>query len=248
VLESGRTKPLLLECEVADNADDELGTFVVKAPGLKEVSDYELFVETLGYLLANELGVETPQPAVVTLDVDFVGVLNPILKSFGLSVHEGDGFGSELITGGVMVTGHEHQNPEQAARARDIFCYDLIVQNPDRLQRNPNCLLKAGRFVAFDFNMAFTFLTHMGESYEPWQFSKHQISDKHLFLPSLRGKEIAFKPFIDRVKALAETRLIEILDTVPFSDGRWNEKVRDHVMSIVKNADKLEIEFARCLL
>ncbi len=246
ILESGRTSPLLLECEAVDDTGT-LCTFVVKARGLPEVGDYELFVETLGYLLAHEFGVETPRPAIVALDSDFISVLNPVLSSHGLSVRECDGFGSEVIAGGVPVTGYEHQNPEQAARARDIFCYDLIVQNPDRLQTNPNCLLKAGRFVAFDFNMAFSFLMLIGNANEPWEFLKHQISEKHVFRPSLRGKAVDFKPFIDKVRLLSAARLDEILDAIPFGDGQWNAKVREHLMSIVANADKLEIEFARCI-
>ena len=48
VLESGRTSPLLLECEAVDDTG-ELRAFVVKARGLPEVGDYELFVETLGF-------------------------------------------------------------------------------------------------------------------------------------------------------------------------------------------------------
>jgi len=162
-------------------------------------------------------------------------------------IGEGEGFERKLIAGGVMVTGFEHQNPEQTARARDIFCYDLVVQNPDRLQTNPNCMIKSGRFVAFDFNMAFSFLMLIGNPNEPWEFLKHQISEKHVFLPSLRGKAVDFKPFIDKVRSLSAARLDEILDAIPFGDGQWNAKVREHMMSIVANADKLEIEFARCI-
>ena len=42
-------------------------------------------------------------------------------------------------------------------------------------------------------------------------------------------------------------KLDELLGAIPFGDGRWNTKVSDHLMSVVENAAKLEIEFARCL-
>lgn len=247
ILESGRTRPVLLECEAADEVGAPFGFFVVKAPGLPEVGAYGLFVETLGYLLAGEFGVETPRPALIELAPEFVDTVNPVLSEAGLSIEPGIAFGSELIPGAVMVTGDEYQNPEQITQALNIFCYDLIVQNPDRLQKNPNCLIKNGRFIAFDFNMAFSFLTLIGKANEPWELSKHQYSGTHVFSRALHGKEVDFKPFINKVMMLSAKRLEEILEVIPFGDGRWNSKVREHVESVIENADKLEIEFARCL-
>ena len=40
----------------------------------------------------------------------------------------------------------------------------------------------------------------------------------------------------------------EILDAIPFGNGRWNDRIREHFGSIRENAAKLEIEFARSLL
>ncbi len=127
ILESGRTSPILLECEAADNMAGALGTFVVKARGLPEVSDYELFVETLAYLLAQELDVETPRAVLVELSQDFADLINPILKRSGLSVEEGLAFGSELVPGAVPVTGSEYLNPDQLEKVLNIFCFDSLA-------------------------------------------------------------------------------------------------------------------------
>lgn len=243
---NGRTRPLLLECEAVDDAG-KTRNFVVKVRGLPEVSDYELFVETLGCLLARELGVQTPLPALIELGKDFVDIVNPILKESGLSIEAGLGFGSEVISPAVVATSYRALNPEQTERAVSIFCFDLIVQNPDRLLTNPNCLISNGNFVAFDFNAAFTFLMLIGKADEPWEVSKHQIHEKHLFFPALRGKSIDFRPFIDKVRELDAERFDEILAVIPFADGRWDNKVRSHMMSLVENVEKLELEFARCL-
>ena len=248
VLPSGRTRPILLECEVADDRGISLGSFVVKAPGLPEVDDYGLFVETLGYLLAQELGLETPKPGLVRLSSEFVAAVNPVLDRFDLSVQSGVGFGSEHLGSGlVAASGYEHLDAEQLERAVNIFCYDLLTQNPDRLATNPNCLIKNGKFIAFDFNVAFSFLLLIGKVNEPWEFSKHQIAENHVFYRALRGKQIDFGPFINKVVELSPEKLDELLEAIPFGDGRWNTKVKDHLMSVVENAAKLEIEFARCL-
>jgi len=64
----------------------------------------------------------------------------------------------------------------------------------------------------------------------------------------LKGKSLDFKPFIDRVSALSDGRIHEILDAIPFGGGRWNDRILEHFRSIRENAAKLEIEFARSLL
>lgn len=246
VMESGRTNPLLLDCEAVDE-QREHRKFIVKAPGLPEVSDYELFVETLSYLLAGDLGVETPYAALIDIEQEFVDVVNPILKQSNISISAGLGFGSELIAPAVTATTYRDLRPEQIQPAISIFCFDLLVQNPDRILRNPNCLISGGQFIAFDFNMAFSFLLLLGKMYEPWEVSKHQIQEGHLFSAALKGRNLDFRPFIDTVRRLTPSRVDEILAAVPFCDGKWDDKVRSHVISIIENVDKLELEFARCL-
>ncbi len=59
ILESGRTRPLLLECECISSDDHALRKFVVKAPGLPEVGEFGLFSEMFSCLLANELEIGT---------------------------------------------------------------------------------------------------------------------------------------------------------------------------------------------
>jgi hypothetical protein len=62
---AGRTRPLVIECEITtdDSASREL--MLVKAFGLPEVDNYGLYCELLGNLLARELGLDTPKPILV---------------------------------------------------------------------------------------------------------------------------------------------------------------------------------------
>ncbi|HBR57818.1 MAG TPA: hypothetical protein DEA22_10185 [Blastocatellia bacterium] len=249
VLESGRTRPVLLECELTDDEGVSVGTFVVKAPGLPEVEDYGLFAETLGYLVAAELGIETPNAVLVRIDDSFVAAVNPVLQRQELVLQPGLGFGSEHLGSGLIpATADKYLNAEQIEAALKIFCYDLLIHNYDRLETNPNCLIKGGRIVAFDYNAAFSFLLAIGNVNEPWEVSKHQIAEKHLFYRALKGKEIDFKPFIQAVNDLSVQRLNAVLEEIPFGGGRWNDNIHEHFEAIKKNASKLEIEFARCLI
>lgn len=249
VLESGRTRPVLLECELSDDAGVSVGSFVVKAYGLPEVEDYGLFAETLGYLLAADCEIKTPKPALVRLSEEFVAAVNPILARQSLTLKPGVGFGSEHLGSGLIpATAEKYLNAEQIEAALKIFCYDLLIQNYDRIETNPNCLIKGSRIVAFDFNAAFSFLLAIGNVNEPWEVSKHQMAEKHLFYRGLKGKDVDLKPFIKVVNNLSVERLNEVLAEIPFGGGRWNDKIHEHFEAIRMNASKLEIEFARCLI
>jgi hypothetical protein len=62
--------------------------------------------------------------------------------------------------------------PEVTEAAR-IYAYDLITQNPDRRADNPNCGSYNGRLVAYDFEMAFSFLYAIpGTAGEPWEVAR----------------------------------------------------------------------------
>ncbi|MBK9162893.1 MAG: hypothetical protein IPM21_03135 [Acidobacteria bacterium] len=134
----------MVECELADDSGVLVGSFVVKALGLPEVEEYGLFAETLGYLVAAELEIETPKPALVRLSNEFVAAVNPVLRPHGLTLQPGIGFGSEHLGSGLIAaSSDQHLNAEQTDAALKIFCYDRLIQNVDRQERNPNCLIKA---------------------------------------------------------------------------------------------------------
>lgn len=247
VLESGRTKPLIIECECAD--DENYRTLqVVKAFNLPEVHEIGLYCELLGNLLARELGVETPRPALINLSEDFVAVTNQVLRRYGLNLRPGLGVGCEYLgegftspVAGILLS------PDEKAQAALIYAFDKLVQNPDRRDGNPNCAVKNGKFVAFDFNLAFTFLLLIGSQGEPWEFSKHRTEYEHIFLRSLRGREVGWQPFVDVVGQLTEDRIEELCGLVPIEWGNWNEKICAHLMSVVENKDKLIFELERSL-
>jgi hypothetical protein len=64
-------------------------TFVVKALGLPEVTRLGLICELFGNLLAREVGVTTPAPALVDIDADAADALNTSLAPRGLSIQPG---------------------------------------------------------------------------------------------------------------------------------------------------------------
>ncbi len=187
--------------------------------------------------------------AVINLSDEFVELVNPILREWNLTVASGVGFGSEYIGAGfVTASGNEFLNPEELARALQLFSFDLLIQNPDRIPNNPNCAYKDGNYIAFDFNLAFSFVLLIGNENEPWELSRHQIAERHLFYRVLRGKALDYKPFIAKLERLSIARIDELLDLVPFGSELYKSRVREHMACILTNAAKLEIELQRSLI
>jgi hypothetical protein len=118
VLKSGRTKPLVLNClrKTEESSIAEHGQFVVKCLGLPEVTERSSFCKVVGNLLARELGVNTPSPALIDLGKTFVEVANLVLAGDGIRIQ---------IVGTPLA-------PEEVPQAALLYGFDLLVQNPDR--------------------------------------------------------------------------------------------------------------------
>jgi hypothetical protein len=209
VLGNGRTHPLVIECvrrAVTTSGGDERDpsgggverrVMVVKALGLPEVTQSGLCAELFGNLLAREFGNDTPRPALVDLTSGFIEAAEPALSSWQLRPQPGLAAACEYFRGGfASAVPDAPLTPEELAQAARIYAFDLLVQNPDRRPEKPNCAQRGGRFIVYDFEMAFSFLLVIGQKDEPWEVSKHGLGPKHLFYSALRAVEIDWEPFL----------------------------------------------------
>jgi hypothetical protein len=137
---------------------------------------------------------------------------------------------------------------EETLQARNIFGFDLLAQNPDRNRKKVNCALRSGRLIAFDFELAFSFLYPIIGLKEPWEVSQHGICNNHVFQAMLKRKKVDWMPFVDLVGELEEIRLQRLLSVIPDAWQEWGVKVCDHFRKVIANRSKLEMEFQRSLL
>src|SRR5690349_10893886 len=85
---SGRTRPLVLGCSPELTASESSGPdpqqeqriAVVKAMGLPEVNQWNLFNELCGNRLARKLGIETPEPLLINISQEFVDALSSLFN------------------------------------------------------------------------------------------------------------------------------------------------------------------------
>jgi hypothetical protein len=258
VLEVGRTRPLVVDCAYYSPAssDEENSEsppdhrlMVVKSLGHPEVTETSLFCEVFGNLLARELSVATPIPALVNLSPEFVQAVAPLLAEYGISLTAGLGSGCEYLHGGLTpaVPG-AFLTQEEVEQATLIYGFDLLVQNPDRRRDKPNCASLAGSLIAFDFEMCFSFLLPIVGQAPPWEVSRHGIAVNHLFHSVLKARTPNWSQLINRLRVLSAERVDQLASALP---GAWQSeaaRVREHITEVIMNLPQFELELQRSLL
>ncbi len=254
VKRNGATKPLVVECEYSDENIPVRKTLLVKANGLPQIFNLNLYCEIAGNLLAREFGIETPKPFIVRIDETFIRATQKTLWEDNLILKEGLGVGCEYFSQGfTAVKSDLFFTKEKFEQAVMIYGFDLITQNPDRKETNPNCAVKSDKIIAFDFEKSLSFLFNIvGKVAEPWEVSKLRLSgnDRHIFKSNLkaREKEVDWQPLLEKVKQINKEKIEEICSQIPFEFGNYTDKICEHFASIVSNIKSLELELQRSLL
>lgn len=219
---TGRTHPVLLG---AEDADGNIFEVVVKLRG-PEMSAKAQIAELLAAPLADLLGIDVPQAAVVNVPDGFDEIVPPPYAAavrgstgadFG-SVHLGTSFTTWAV--GRVPVGVQR---DQAAA---IFAFDLLVQNPDRRAVNPNLWTRSDRLGVYDHEQAFSFL-HLpiiGGPPRPWvmanQPAAFRFMENHIFYPALRGGRLDLGPFEAKLGALSNEAIGGLLEPVP---AEWRQ-------------------------
>lgn len=251
---NGTTKPLVIDCEYSVENIPYRKTLLVKANGLPRITDLDLYCEVLGNLLAREFGIYTPKPFIVRIDDDFIKATRKPLWEENIKLQEGVGIGCEYFSQGfTIVKSNMFLSKEKFEQAVMIYGFDLLTQNPDRRETNPNCAIKGDRIVAFDFEKSLSFLFHiLGQKSEPWELSKFNMSnnDRHIFKSNLKAKEkeIDWQPLIQKTKQMSKEKIEELCSLIPLEIGNHTDKICEHFAAIGSNIKKLELELQRSLL
>jgi len=214
---TGRTRPLLFGAEDAEGQAFEV---VVKLRG-PELSVKAQIAELVSAPLADVLGIDVPQAAVVDVPTGFETI---VLPSHAAAVRgsTGTNFGSVHL-GTSFTTWAVGRSPVgvQRDQAAAIFAFDLLVQNPDRRAVNPNLWTRSDRLGVYDHEQAFSFL-HLpiiGGPQRPWvladQTTGFRFMENHVFYPALRGGRVDLGPFEAKLGALSDEAIDALVKPVP---------------------------------
>jgi hypothetical protein len=217
-MSTGRNHPLLLGCE---NAGGDKFEVVVKLRG-REMDETAQMAELLTAQLADDLGLQAPQAALVNLPAGFEAIIPGHELAKLVKGSPGLNFGSVHLGAG-FTTWPPGRNPVGAQRdqAADIFAFDTLVQNPDRRAVNPNLWARSDRLGVYDHEQAFSFLSVpiIGGAPKPWVAASHgngfRFLEQHVFYRNLRGGRLDLGPFKEKLGALTDKQIQGYLDTVP---------------------------------
>jgi hypothetical protein len=217
-MSTGRNRPLLLGCE--DAAGDKFEV-VVKFRG-REMTDKAQSAELIAAQLADDLGLQAPQAAVVDVASGFEAIIPEKGLAAMVKSSAGSNFGSVHLGAG-FTTWPPGRAPFGAQRdqAADIFAFDTLIQNPDRRAANPNLWARSNRLGVYDQDQAFLFLSVpiIGGAPKPWSVANQAASfrflEQHIFYHSIRGGSLNLGPFKEKLGALTDEQIRWYIDTVP---------------------------------
>ena len=252
-MSTGRNRPLLLGCE--DSAANPFEV-VVKFRG-REMTETAQIAELVTAQLADDLGLQVPQAAIVDMPSGFDAIIAD--KDLALMVKSSPGlnFGSVNLGAG-FTTWPPGRNPVGAQRdqAADIFAFDTLIQNPDRRAVNPNLWARSDKLGVYDHEQAFSFLAVpiLGGAPKPWQAAKQptsfQFLEQHIFYHSLRGGRLGLGPFEEKLGRLTGNQVKGYLDVVPASWGKetdFCDQLAEYLGEARKHKESL-IQFIKHLL
>jgi len=179
--------------------------------------------ELVAAQLADDLGLDVPQAAVVELPVGFEAVVPAAEAAAAVRASPGLNFGSLHLGPGFTTwppgrSPHGHQRDQAAA----IFAFDALVQNPDRTAANPNLWARSDRLGVYDHEQAFSFLAYpiLGGTPLPWDLCNHagacfRFLKNHIFYAPLRGAIFDLGVFEEKLGGLMDSQLESYTATIP---------------------------------
>lgn len=257
IFSSGRTRPLVIECsrssdenEEGSGDNEESSLKVVKGFDLPEITEFSLFCELFGNSLARMLGLKTPEPCLVHVSAPFANAANLILEREGLVLKAGLASGCQYFSGGYRNVTPETLSSDELQEAAQIYAFDVLAQNPDRIRQRPNCAMSSVGITTYDFETAFSFVRLIGKQPSPWEVSKHGLARNHLFYSALRArkKELSWKPFISQMRKLTKPHLERMTGGLPHTWLAHTPKIYSHILTVVEHAKDFELELRRSLI
>jgi hypothetical protein len=189
---------------------DAAGTFVVKFRGAGQ-GPKALIAEALVALIALEIGLPVPAPAIVDLEDGFgLGEPDPEIQDI-LRASVGANFGLEYLAGALAFDPAVDAGLISPDLAADIAWLDAYVTNVDRTPRNTNLLVCGKRIWLIDHGAALFFHHRWAGWQQRIQSPFAQIAD-HVLLPMAGDLEAAHARLRPK---LTERALTTIVDAVP---------------------------------
>ncbi len=215
---SGRTQPVIA---AAEDADGDVHEVVLKFASRCDLGTNSLAVEVIAACLAASIELPIPEPFLVDLSPDWRATLPPEIRR-RVSEFDNLAFGSRLIFPQWPAwTATNRLSPAMVQTAAEILAFDAFVENVDRRDGNPNCLISGDQLRIFDHELAFPRGLIGGK---PWSVGGMkpltEPPGKHIFHGQLLGQAIDHPSIQAKWAALRDEDIDEYGTAVP---AEWHE-------------------------
>lgn len=243
----GQTKPLRIAAETSDGVEHDV---VMKVSAGQQCSVEGLVAETIGSLLASDLGLPVTEPFLVRLDQVFVssigGAGQPIRDRLESSVSVAFGCehaGSQWRRWEKM----DRLAPSQIDLALGVLAFDAFIANFDRSPSNANLLVKGLDWRLIDHEKCFRTSTLI-PAYRPWFLGalegvrKCGEPSEHVFAKLLsKSSSLNFSLVRQNWAALTDVRLAQYDAAMP-SEWHGAQNFIDDVLTYLKEVrDKIDL-------
>jgi hypothetical protein len=240
---NGRTQPVGIRCAMEDGSFDD---YVVKLWANPEVhlKQNSLARELYGSLLAQWLGLDTPNAALVLVEPDFYQAIPypELAQLFQASI--GYNFGSKYVN---LPIASSSVTPSRHTQAVKVFCFDMLICNSDRRIEKPNAFETSQGFMVFDHEQGFPFSrpqTFIGGFPPVWTYIQETWHKNHIFYKSIKNRNCALEieEFITSVGCLSDPILDTIEKQIPeqWLINKDIQNIRHYLANTRDNADKFK--------
>lgn len=195
-------------------------------------------------VLATEMGLETPAPALIKFTKPFIKSLSNKMRIKLPGVDTRLKFGCKLIDATYQ---YDLSLPDSALDKYDtesIFAFDQLVLNADRNNRKPNILLKGTSAYLIDHEKTLLINQKTFDNFDNNSIN-HYLLKNHIFYNHLRGRRVAtrneyFKSFSRNLRNLN----VDILDEYVYQlEGAGHpiedyDFIKEYLKNIQQNGDK----------
>lgn len=220
---SGRTKPIWVGVEEAEDGD--VIDVLAKYTG-HELTVEGLVRETMAALLAADLMLGTPEPLLVRIGSEFILSVSSATSGGNIAASLRNSlvlaYGSKKLPNGFNIWSADRPIPDGLMQqALEIFCFDCLIQNPDRSSRSPNVLCNGSSFAIIDHELAFITNGIIGWN-PPWIVDAlSSFAINHIFFGKLRCKTdgLDIDRIFDKFASIKDSRIDAYINALPSEWG-----------------------------
>jgi hypothetical protein len=226
--------------------------YVVKLNSSERMSPNAAMRETLASLIAIEVGIPTPVPALIEVSDVFVksrlGFEDYQRFNQSIGINYGNKFLGDNVIQFMPVIPESYEGLKKLLQ--EIFIFDVFIENTDRKVNTPNLMMKDHIVYVIDHEIAFSFIHALFSNNKPWIFNNeiYELIRIHCLYSNLKGKKFLANDFFEEFSKLNDTFWTKAYKLLP-NQWKLNDffKIRDYLCLKIEHITDFKNEIMEVL-